>query len=289
MPGPVHRLCSIAVLACLLLPGLASTAEKLETYTLRQRQAGELIPIIRPMLPPGSAINGQAYTLIVRGDEAAHAVVRQVLQKLDGKLHNLRVSVRFTAPDVNHSESSGARLRLHARDDDAQLHAEIGKTPPGASATLITRGKNGSARIAGKDTYRSGSDDSDYHLRVLEGRAAFVQTGTTIPYGTQTIYPGGSRLNSVQFHDVRSGFYVRPRLNGEQVLLDILPHQQQPAGDGRIDTQHVRTTVSGKLGQWIALGGVSASRQRGSNQALYTRTDTQNKNTTIYVRVEIIQ
>ncbi|MGD9000037.1 MAG: hypothetical protein PVF75_06460, partial [Granulosicoccaceae bacterium] len=237
----------------------------------------------------GSAINGQAYTLIVRGDEAAHAVVRQVLQKLDGKLHNLRVSVRFTAPGVNHNESSGARLRLHTRDDDAQFHADIGKTPPDASTTLRAGDKNSSARIAGKDTYHSDSDDSDYHLRVLEGRAAFVQTGTAIPYGTQTTYPGGSRQNSVQLHDVRSGFYVRPRLNGEQVLLDILPHQQQPAGRGRIDTQHVRTTVSGKLGQWIALGGASTSRQRNSNQALYTRTDTQNKNTSIYVRVEIIQ
>jgi type II secretory pathway component GspD/PulD (secretin) len=289
MQGALYIFWLGIAVACLLVPAPGHATDKLETYELQQRKADELIPVIRPLLPPGSAINGQAYTLVVRGNDAAHATVRQILRKLDGKLRNLRISVRFSAPVGTHSEASGVRIRLHTGNDSAQLNAEAGKTPSRRGATIDIQGKDVSVRAGHEQTDRTAIEDSDYHVRVLEGREAFIQTGSSIPYRSQTIYPGGARQSSIQFHDARSGFYVRPRLNGEQVLLDILPHQQQPARHGRIDTQQVQTTVSGMLGQWIELGGVSTTRQHNSSQALHSRTDTFNKNTSIFVRVEIIQ
>ena len=143
--------CLFFILSGLLSFGTAHAAESLETYELQQRQAGELIPVIRPMLPADSAINGQGYTLIVRGDEATHEMVRRILQKLDGKLQNLQISVRFTAPGVAHRDASGASVRLNTGNDSTGINATAGSTPRHGSTTIDIKGNDAKARKAEAD------------------------------------------------------------------------------------------------------------------------------------------
>lgn len=267
-----------------------AAADAIQTYNLTQRQASELIPIIQPMLPPGTALSGQGYTLLVRGNPDAQAMVEALLQKLDGALHNLKISVRFTAPAQTFRDSSGADVRVRSGDAQTTIGANAGKTPRDSSATVRLHGEDVDIRAGTRQQYQTASEDSDYTLRVLEGNTAFIQTGTDIPYGTQTLYPGGVVQNSVELRAVRSGFYVRPRLHGNEVLLDILPQQEKESasGGGRIDTQHVDTTTSARLGEWVELGGVSTASRQQSGSTLYSTTDVRNRNSTIYVKVEII-
>ena len=55
-----------------------------------------------------------------------------------------------------------------------------------------------------------------------------------------------------------SGFLVTPRVNGTQVVLDI-EQQDERVANGSVQTQRLTTQVSGPLGEWIRLGGVSES------------------------------
>lgn len=274
----------------LVLFATCAVADNLETYNLHQRQASELIPILQPLLPPGSAISGQGYTLIVRGNADAQNTVQQLLEKLDASLHNLRISVRFSAPTRLTSNSSGADIRVHAGDGDTTIRGRAGQVPRDSAGQITVHGKDVSVRGGISEQYQTSTDDSEYSLRVLEGNTAYIRTGTAIPYGTQTVYPGGTVQGSIELHQVDSGFYVRPRLRGDEVLLDILPQREKESasGGGRIDTQSISTTVSAPLGQWTELGGVSTSSSQQSGQTLYSTSNTRNSDNAIFVKVDII-
>jgi type II secretory pathway component GspD/PulD (secretin) len=73
------------------------------------------------------------------------------------------------------------------------------------------------------------------------------------PWHTQVI-------ESTQYRDVNSGFYVRPRLNGDRVTLEISTQNDAVEGSSyggapAVRAQQVTTTVSGRLGEWMVLGG----------------------------------
>ena len=106
-------------------------------------------------------------------------------------------------------------------------------------------------------------------MQTVEGGQAFIQVGRTLPIPMRqaTIGPGGAMISeTVVFHDIGSGFFATPRVNGERVTIDITQRADSIGGSGRgaISTQQLSTTVSGNLGEWIELGG--SSRQVTGNQ-----------------------
>jgi type II secretory pathway component GspD/PulD (secretin) len=239
--------------------------------------------VIKPVLPASSAINGNGYQLLVRGDEQTHAQVKLLLDKLDSAPRNLVITVSFTSPTTHISRNSGAEVR--AKDGDVSVRA--GDAPrQGAEVQIGSR--DAKVRLSDKTVTTNRDDNNQYKLRVLEGNTAFIQTGEAIPYGTQTIYPGGATQNSVQFRQTQNGFIVRPRINGDRVLLDILPSQESPSpqGGGRIDTQKIQTTVAGKLGEWIELGSVSSSNQQENSGTLYSTRQQRNTASHIFLKVD---
>lgn len=69
-------------------------------------------------------------------------------------------------------------------------------------------------------------------------------------------------VEGTEYRDANTGFSVLPRLQGDIVTLDINP-QRDSFDDqrrGTVNVQRVTTTVSGRLGEWIDLGGVGDSR-----------------------------
>jgi hypothetical protein len=92
-----------------------------------------------------------------------------------------------------------------------------------------------------------------------------------------------------QLQDVTSGFYVVPRLNGDEVTLEIMQHDDRPGQRrGAINTQSAGTVVRGRLGEWVELGGVETSnnsQEGGLGQAVNSQAgDVQG----IQVRVECL-
>jgi hypothetical protein len=95
------------------------------------------------------------------------------------------------------------------------------------------------------DTQAARAERVDQRVQVLEGGVARIAAGKTAviagtPYGVGT------------------GFHVVPRLSGEVVFLDVATEK---AGRER---QGLATTVSGRLGEWLELGG--ADRQRAGGE-----------------------
>ncbi|NNM81219.1 MAG: hypothetical protein HKL98_01245 [Burkholderiales bacterium] len=123
----------------------------------------------------------------------------------------------------------------------------------------------------------SASGANESHVRVLEGSPSFISVGRSIPNQVVTMGPYGATVTNT-YNEVSSGFYVVATVSGESVSLEASPVYEHPV-DGGIDRQRLTTRVTGKIGQWIELGG--AGQASSDSDEYHTRTNR------IWIRVDL--
>ena len=88
-----------------------------------------------------------------------------------------------------------------------------------------------------------------------------------------------------------TGFYVLPRVRGENVVLEVSPYKSSRTGTSRdnVDTQSAHTTVTGRIGEWIPIGGVTREGERSQDITGTTVATEDRRNTGIWVRADLVQ
>lgn len=237
----MSRLTLWALLLGLWLAASAVVAGQLAIIELKHRLPEQVLPTLRPLLAPGGSLTGAQNQLFVRTTPDNLAELKAVLATLDQPQRRLLISVG-QGNSVQRSGSAaglnGASVRI---GDETQIHVSAGLAAGSGSSSHNVR----------------------QQVQTLEGSPARIHIGESLPLPMRqwVVGPDGATVtDSIQYVDVGSGFYASARVVGEQVTLTISPQQQQMRGDGRIDTAGLETTVSGRLGEWIDLGGSSVSR-----------------------------
>ncbi len=252
-----------------------------------QQPAQALIQTIAPLYAGQAKFTAKNNSLIVRGSARTLNEIENLLKELDTPLRNLIIEVSSSLDGSDNYQQDSIEGRIKVGDD-----AVISSRAPNTDKPNVTvrYGKNGSV-IKTTHTRRSNSRSNPDHFRVraLEGSWAFIQTGQQVPY-----YTSGGRYspyqNSVEFMDVTSGFEVYPILNGEQVTLKVRPRNRSMNREypDQINTRSVDTIVSGRLGQWIYLGGAASHSNEQSNGTLYSTKRHSDLDMNYKVRVKII-
>ncbi|MGV7220299.1 MAG: secretin N-terminal domain-containing protein [Nitrospinales bacterium] len=262
----------------IFLASYASAQTRVEVIKLKHRTAEELIPLLQPILGEGGTITGSGYTLILKAAAREMNSAKQVLAQLDTSLRNLRIIVK-----------QGTRSQLNA--SSANLSARV---PLGNNGTLRVNpgAPSGPGLNAGyyKDGYRvrgnvneerfSTDNMQTQQVVTLEGRPAMIHIGQRIPFQTFTPNQG----TSVQFQDVRKGFSVLPRVNGNNVTIDIHPENSE-VGPGGINFQEVHTMVNGRLGEWIEIGSLAEDHASGGRGILSGSQVRSNDRRTVFIQV----
>lgn len=262
--------CAAVVLAALVLgmPCAAAQTPVLEVFTLKYRTAEQMIPVIQPMLKSGGSVSGLQNQLVVRTTPGNLEEIRRILASVDALPRRLLITVRQDADSdrgQRAAEVSGsvrvdgnARITVPGTAGGRSPHAGAGADDDGLRARVI-------------DTRRTDSERNLQTVQVLEGNAAFIRVGQSVPVPRQQVVQtviGGQVVtqvvDNVEYRDAGTGFHVRPRLAGDRVTLDISPqhdtlNRQLP---GAINMQRVTTTVSGRLGEWIEIAGLDQDRSR---------------------------
>jgi hypothetical protein len=278
--------------AALVLAGLllalggiapAARAESLETISLSHRLAEDLLPLLRPLLPPGSALTGTGNVLLVRTDPVTLNQLRETVAQLDRAPRQLLISVGQSSG----TESGDRSVRGAATVGTGDVQTGINRPPQAAAgAEIVARG--GSSR----DSLRNVSS-----VRALEGFETYISVGQSRPYTSTSVISGGGWrppvvTQTTGFQDVQSGFFATPRISGDRVTLVISAQQQRLTGGGRqqpVSTASATTTVSGRLGEWIEIGG-SNSQSDGRTSGLITwGTRTETTLYSAWVKVEEVQ
>ncbi|MFQ5643516.1 MAG: secretin N-terminal domain-containing protein [Thiogranum sp.] len=279
----------------LLLLSLLATvvqADSIETIQLHNRPAEDIIPVLKPMLGANDSITGQGFQLFVRTTPDNLAQLKQMVSKLDVAAKLLQISV-FQGND---RDLRALSMEGSARYQDGNADVRIGSTgnkSRGADVHLSTRG--GSATSHTLSTRGRLSDNPIHTLRVTEGTQGYIETGESIPYfsvgGGWFRGRGGYVDGGIEYKDVTTGFYVLPRVNGAQVILDVSPFKQSQnkTRGGDINTRSASTQITGKLGQWLAIGGTTEQVQR-SGSGIGTRHTTQSRNNeSIWIKADLVR
>ncbi len=250
---------------CLCLPLLAVAQQEVEIIPLRHRTVDQVLPVLQSLLEPGGTLSGMNDQLILRASRNNRAQIKQVLAGIDTPVRMLMINVAQNRDET--MLRSGAQAYGRIESGSTRIVQPPAGAAPGGARIEIRRGDSvvGAQAV---ESQGSGSVRSGQSVRVVEGGRAFINVGQSVPLPMRQVVrgPGGTVVNdTVVYRDSGQGFYAEPRLSGDRVTLEISPQYDTPGnqGYGSVNTQRLSTTVSGRLGEWIELGGTN---QHVSNQ-----------------------
>lgn len=169
----------------------------LEIISLRHRTVDQVLPVLRPLLEPGSTLTGQNNQLIVRASPANLLDLKRALEAIDRPLRRLQISVRFD----DHMESASQGIEASGRVGNRGARVDV-------------RAHDDRARAA---------ERVDQRIQILEGSRAFIMTGQSTPHPTF-------------IRETVTGFDAVPRVSGDTVLLDIAPRRETLGQQQRLAT-----------------------------------------------------
>jgi type II secretory pathway component GspD/PulD (secretin) len=131
-------------------------------------------------------------------------------------------------------------------------------------------------------------------VQVIEGGRALIRVGQSVPVRNRQVIdtPSGRSVTATtDFVEADTGFYVVPRVAGEQVTLEIFTaadtlRTSRPAG---VNVQQVQTVVSGRLGQWIEIGAIDQQASQRDSELLARSRDARSDNRRVLVKVDEIK
>jgi len=248
-------------LILLLLLGCAGALAETEVIPLQNRPAEEIVAALGPHLEQGGSISSFGNQLIITASPANLARIKAILAAIDRPSRQLLITVRQEGEEE--AENRGASVSGRIGTDKAKVILPPTSSGPGVSV----QAESGDSVLRGRvwSTREVRDDRTSQQVRVLEGGTALIHMGVSIPMALRqaVVGPGGAVVSdSVVFWDLGTGFLARPTLAGDTVTLEIRPQQERlmPGRGGMAQVQRIHTTVSGRLGEWIPLGGGNIAR-----------------------------
>jgi type II secretory pathway component GspD/PulD (secretin) len=276
----------------LLLFSAPAWAE-VEIIALKHRSAEEVLPVIRPLLDQGDAASGMNYQLILRTSPRNLEEIKRLLESIDVAPRRLKITVlqnvdsetvaRLTEVSGNVGLSRNARIAVPDSGDSRGLNVELGQGQDRLKARAIST--------------RSLEDERNtQQLQVLEGNRALVRSGQSVPVPQRQVIQnqwGTQVIDSTQYQEAGSGFYVLPRISGDRVTLEISAQNDafvSGSGDQPVmRVQQASSTVSGRLGEWLEVGGLGQQKDHDDSTISTRGTSRTREQRSVLIRVEEVK
>lgn len=231
----------------------------LEVIPLRYRTAPEVIPVIQPLLGREGTVSGFQGQLVVRATPANLEEIKRILASLDTAPRQLVITVRQDADSAR--SRSAAEVSGSVGGDHGRVTVPGGRDTRGGNVVL--REGDDHVRLQAFEGSGSRSDRGTQSVRVLEGREAFLG-------------------------DAASGVYVRPRVAGDRVTVDVSAQRESLSSQPHrgVNVQGVVTTVSGRLGEWIEIGGIGRETRAERSELLGRSSATAREARRMLIKVE---
>lgn len=279
-----RRSAQLAGLAC-LMAALSTWAQSLvtEVIPLHYRPLDEIVHTLRPLVPPPGAVTGLNNQLVVRTTPSNLAEIHGVLASLDRPPRRLMIAVKQGRWEDLRGYLAQATGSVHAGDVTVSTGKEA-RRGRGLNVGVDSGDAQANVRVWGT----RGRDDAVgiQRIQTTEGQEAFIQTGQAVPVG-ERFNAYGAVADTVRYQDIGTGFYVTARVSGDAVSLEASPHSARlsPQGGGGIDYQAASTVVSGRLGEWILLGGSQEDGTFSESGTVYSTRRDENIDRAILVKV----
>jgi len=252
----------------------AASAQSLYTIELQHRSASSIIPLIEPLLEDKEAVSGQNSIVILKTSQARQKELSKLIQQLDKPAKQLLIEVKSPSTFASYGKKQQTNIVISNRGNSEIVHSA-------------------------RKTTRTRSNNPIHRIRVLDGHQASISDGKIIPLLSRSIRfnPSTFDTNATQpqghvegielsYHKVASTVYVRPRLHGNTVTLEITPDYSDldHETNSGIQTRSSSTTVTIPLNQWSSLSGIQQENRQQSHNSFSTR----KTNNETLVRVSVL-
>lgn len=265
---------------------------ELEIIPLQSRMTEDVIPILTPLVAPGGTITGMNNQLVIKTTPDNLVEIKQVLESLDRPPRRLLITVTHdvggqiqSREDALSGRYSTGNISISSKDPNRTREGLVIAAEDDDGNRVQYRNLNKRTNIDDRNAFR---------VQALEGHPAFIQSGQSVPVRNQTAYvrPDGVVVqNTTEYYDATSGFYVLPRLNGDVVTLLIAPRLSsvKPGQSPTFDVQSVETTASGRLGEWISIGGINQSFDDRNRQTFSSSRTRGSETSSVLIKVDEIK
>ncbi len=263
-------LVAVALLGCSLTLNAAT-----EVLPLNYRTADDVLALVQSVLGNEGRVNAYGNQLIVNASPAKIEEVRTLLAQLDTQPRRLLITVE--SGESSQSSDNGYRVDGSISGGDAEVQIGRGEV----------RGRD-QVRIIRRSTDSRGGGTQQ--VQATEGYPALIQVGQSVPLTSYGHDAYGQPYSNTQYRNVTRGFYVTASLSGERVHISISSNRDRlsQTTPGHIDIQSTDTRVSGRLGEWIDLGGVSEQSQANNGGFMQQRSTQGREDTSLRVKVEVV-
>ena len=283
----MRNLVFIVMSALLALPALA----EVEIIPLRHRTVDQVLPVLQPLVERGGALSGMQNQIIIRASAANIADLKRVLAAIDTPVRRLLISVR------QEQSGGGSRRELAAGGtvSSGGGRVSIGSDAPRQPGLGVRAGEALSVRagetlsVRAGETEIRGDEQITQQVQTIEGSPALIRIGneTALPVRSITTTPFGTVVrDNVAIREANTGFAVLPRLAGDRVTLELNPQREVPGPGGTVQSQRLVTTVSGRLGEWIELGGLAQTQSSQRSGILADTRERRDESRRVWVKVE---
>lgn len=263
---------TLLALACSLSAG---ATPRTEILPLHYRSAEELLPIAQSLLDGAGRVSAYGNQLVVNAEPDKIAELQELLQQLDTPPQRLLIT-------VDSQQDSSARQDGYRVD---------GSISAGNVEIIGGRGEH-----HGRDEVRiirrssAGGSGSVQQVQATAGYPALIQIGESVPLTSYGRDAYGYPREYTEYRDINRGFEVVAHVQGDRVQLDIRSRQDRLAGpDGTLDTQTTATRVSGRLGEWIELGGIRESAGEQRSGLLSRQAGSVRDNRALRLKVDLLE
>ncbi len=230
-------------------------ANGLEIINLNHRPASEIIPIIRPLLDKTGTLSGEKYVLFINTSDKNLRQLKSAISMLDADLRQLNISI------MQESEATMKRYGFKIS----------GELPQKANANVYSN-------------QRTANNLQQQQIRVTEGQWASIQTGISVPSISRVRNTNGTVTESIRYQTIVTRLKIKPQIIGNKVDLKI---ESSIADRTTSKTQRLHTTVEGKLGEWIALGGIQSAVDNSNSGFVFSTQHNANSMRQIFIKINI--
>lgn len=264
-----------ALLTGLLLIASFAAQAATEIIPLSYRTADDVLSVAQSVLGSEGRVTAYGNQLIVNAAPEKITELRTLISQLDTQPKRLLISVDTS--DTSQQNDRGYTVNGSASAGDVEVQAGRGEINGRDQVRIIRR--NTDSRTGGVQ-----------QVQTTEGYPALIQVGQSVPLNNTSIGPYGQVYNQTEYRNVTQGFYVTASLTGDIVHVSISSNNDKvsQSNSGAIDIQSTDSRVSGRLGEWISVGGVSQQSQGDQRDFLQRRSTQGSQDMSMRLKVEAL-
>ena len=219
-----------------------------QVITLKNRTSADLLPVAQQFIGKDGNVSVYGNQLIVEAPSEKIQSLEALLRQLDKPARRLLITVDTSDNNLPDTNSSTRVYSTASRDGGVQ------------------------------------------QIQATEGVPALIQTGQSIPQTSTQTDAYGRLWAQTAYRNVTKGFYITASVTGETVHLAISTNrdrmsQEQP---DVVNVQSTDTQVSGPLGQWITVAGISGQNLAGQQGQTRTYSTQSRDDMTLRVKVDAL-